>query len=475
MAAVLGDATVGRLIDIGTGTGRMLELFGGRADRRSASTAVVRDAAAGAAKLSERGLANAELRQADLYALPLADGAADAAILHHVLHFAQTARRGDRRGGARAGAGGRLLIADFAPHDREELRDRDAHARLAFRDEQIAGWFAAAGLAPARTETSGGRRADGEIVAGRKRSGARRARWWRRHDGVGRSDGRGAARAGDAAVRRPGGRRRRVSFEFFPPKTEKMEETLWESVQTLAPLGPRFVSVTYGAGGTTRERTHATVARIARETAIPAAAHLTCVEATREEIDAVAREYWDAGVRHIVALRGDPPRAGAKFAPHPGGYENAAALVAGLKQARTRSRFRSRPIPNAIPDSRDAGRTISTISSASSTPARRRAITQFFHEAETFFRFRDAAAAAGIDAEIVPGIMPVMNFASVAAHVGDVRHRRCRRGWGGCSTGSTIIPPRASWSPRRSPPNCAAGSMRAGCAISISTRSTAPS
>src|SRR4051812_9910152 len=121
-----------------------------------------------------------------------------------------------------------------------------------------------------------------------------------------------------------------VSFEFFPPKTEKMEETLWESVQTLSPLGPRFVSVTYGAGGTTRERTHNTVARIARETAIPAAAHLTCVEATREEIDAVANDYWEAGVRHIVALRGDPPTAGAKFQSHPGGYENAADLVSGL-------------------------------------------------------------------------------------------------------------------------------------------------
>src|SRR3954463_16148160 len=128
--------------------------------------------------------------------------------------------------------------------------------------------------------------------------------------------------AGDAAV----------SFEFFPPKTEKMEETLWESVQTLSPLGPRFVSVTYGAGGTTRERTHATVARIARETSIPAAAHLTCVEATKQEIDEVANAYWDAGVRHIVALRGDPPVAGTKFQSPVGGYENAAALVEGLKK-----------------------------------------------------------------------------------------------------------------------------------------------
>src|SRR3990170_2808503 len=114
-----------------------------------------------------------------------------------------------------------------------------------------------------------------------------------------------------------------VSFEFFPPKTEKMEETLWESVKALEPLAPRFVSVTYGAGGTTRERTHATVERIARETSLTAAAHLTCVGATREEVDEVARAYWDAGVRHLVALRGDPPEVGAKYQPHPGGYADA--------------------------------------------------------------------------------------------------------------------------------------------------------
>src|SRR5688572_914797 len=113
-----------------------------------------------------------------------------------------------------------------------------------------------------------------------------------------------------------------VSFEFFPPKTEKMEETLWESVKTLEPLAPRFVSVTYGAGGSTRERTHATVERITRETSLTAAAHLTCVSATREEVDEVARQYWDAGVRHIVALRGDPPELGNKYEQHPGGYAN---------------------------------------------------------------------------------------------------------------------------------------------------------
>jgi methylenetetrahydrofolate reductase (NADPH) len=122
-----------------------------------------------------------------------------------------------------------------------------------------------------------------------------------------------------------------VSFEFFPPKTEKMEQTLWESIKTLEPLAPRFVSVTYGAGGSTRERTHATVERIQRETSLDAAAHLTCVGASKAEIDEIAREYWNAGIRHIVALRGDPPVPGQPYEPHPEGYANAVELVRGLK------------------------------------------------------------------------------------------------------------------------------------------------
>jgi methylenetetrahydrofolate reductase (NADPH) len=202
-----------------------------------------------------------------------------------------------------------------------------------------------------------------------------------------------------------------VSFEFFPPKTEKMEAQLWESVQTLAPLGPRFVSVTYGAGGSTRERTHNTVARIARETNLQAAAHLTCVEATREEIDAVAEEYWAAGVRHIVALRGDPPRAGEKYCTHPGGYENAADLVAGLSRLHP-FEISVAAYPECHPDSPDAVSDLENLKRKIDNGATR-AITQFFFEPDTFLRFRDAAAAAGIQAEIVPGIMPVMNYASV--------------------------------------------------------------
>ena len=202
-----------------------------------------------------------------------------------------------------------------------------------------------------------------------------------------------------------------VSFEFFPPKTEKMAETLWSSVQTLKPLDPRFVSVTYGAGGSTRERTHDAVRRIVAETGIPAAAHLTCVQATREEVDAVARQYWDEGVRHIVALRGDAPDAEAGYAPHPGGYENAADLIAGLKKIAD-FEISVAAYPEMHPDSPDRQADLDNLKRKFDAGATR-AITQFFFEPECFFDFRDKAAAAGIDGEIVPGIMPVMSFAAV--------------------------------------------------------------
>lgn len=202
-----------------------------------------------------------------------------------------------------------------------------------------------------------------------------------------------------------------ISFEFFPPKSDKMAETLWDSVTMLAPLAPRFVSVTYGAGGSTRERTHATVARIARETSIPAAAHLTCVEASEAEIAEVAQAYWEAGVRHIVALRGDPPEAGKAFAPHPDGYASAADLVAGLRVIAP-FEISVAAYPETHPEALSAASDLDNLKRKLDAGASR-AITQFFFEPDTFFRFRDAVAAAGIDAEIVPGIMPVMSFAAI--------------------------------------------------------------
>lgn len=212
--------------------------------------------------------------------------------------------------------------------------------------------------------------------------------------------------AGDAAV----------SFEFFPPKTAKMEETLWNAIHMLAPLSPQFVSVTYGAGGSTRERTHATVARIARETGIPAAAHLTCVGAGRGEILDVAREYWDAGVRHIVALRGDPAEAGTPYSAHPEGFRNAADLVAGLKTVAP-FEISVAAYPENHPDSADEQADIDNLKAKIEAGADR-AITQFFFSPEAFFRFRDRAAAAGIAAEILPGILPVSNVAQTRKFAG---------------------------------------------------------
>jgi methylenetetrahydrofolate reductase (NADPH) len=207
-----------------------------------------------------------------------------------------------------------------------------------------------------------------------------------------------------------------VSFEFFPPKTEAMGATLWNSIETLAPLRPRFVSVTYGAGGSTRERTHATVARIVNETDLTPAAHLTCVGATRDEIDAIARDYWDVGVRHIVALRGDMPDAHARYSPHPGGYANAAELVAGLK-AIAPFEISVAAYPEVHPDSdcpeSDLDNLLRKIDAGAD-----RAITQFFFSADCFFRFRDKVASIRPDVEVVPGILPVSNVATTRRFAG---------------------------------------------------------
>ena len=202
-----------------------------------------------------------------------------------------------------------------------------------------------------------------------------------------------------------------VSFEFFPPKNATMNETRWQSIETLAPLGPRFASVTYGAGGSTRERTHQQVVRIQNEARIPAAAHLTCVEATREEVDEVARHYWDEGIRHIVALRGDAPDGQSQYAPHPGGYANAVELIAGLKRVAD-FEISVAAYPEVHPDSPDRQADLDNLKAKFDAGATR-AITQFFFDPQCFFDFRDRAAAAGIDGEIVPGIMPVLSFAAV--------------------------------------------------------------
>ncbi len=215
-------------------------------------------------------------------------------------------------------------------------------------------------------------------------------------------------------VARSGGRGARAlscSFEFFPPKTAEAETKLWAAIERLAPLSPEFVSVTYGAGGSTRERTHRTVSRILAETDLKPAAHLTCVDAGREEVDAVIREYWDAGVRHIVALRGDPPDGagiGGVYAPRADGYANATEL--------TRAITRIAPFevsvgvyPERHPESPSHAHDIDVLKAKVDAGATR-AISQFFFDVDAFLRFVDQVRAAGIDIPILPGIMPVTSF-----------------------------------------------------------------
>jgi methylenetetrahydrofolate reductase (NADPH) len=202
-----------------------------------------------------------------------------------------------------------------------------------------------------------------------------------------------------------------VSFEFAPPKTPEMEASLWEAIRCLAPLKPRFVSVTYGAGGGTRERTHATVRRMLAETDLEPAAHLTCVAASRQEVDAVVHAYAAIGVRHIVALRGDPPEGQARFTPHPHGYRSAEELVRGIRAiGHFELSVAAYPEvhPEAISPQADLDNLRRKIDAGAS-----RAITQFFFEPEVYLRFVDRARAAGITAPIVPGILPVTNFRRV--------------------------------------------------------------
>ena len=199
-----------------------------------------------------------------------------------------------------------------------------------------------------------------------------------------------------------------VSFEFFPPGDAQMEETLWQSIKRLAPLQPRFVSVTYGADGSTRERTHHVVGRVRHETNLTAAPHLTCVDATRDEVLEIAGGYWNDGIRHIVALRGDPPQGGTGYRPYPRGFAYAAELVAGLKSIADFD-ISVAAYPETHPEARSAQADLDNLKAKLDAGATR-AITQFFFDIEVYLRFRDRCAQAGITASIVPGILPITRF-----------------------------------------------------------------
>jgi methylenetetrahydrofolate reductase (NADPH) len=204
-----------------------------------------------------------------------------------------------------------------------------------------------------------------------------------------------------------------VSFEFFPPQDAQMEATLWNSVQRLAPLAPRFVSVTYGADGSTRERTHKLITRIQRETSLIGAPHLTCIDAPQSEVLAIARQYWDEGIRHIVALRGDPAQGAARYIPHPHGFAYAADLVAGLRRVANFD-ISVAAYPEMHPEAPSAQFDLDNLARKIDAGASR-AITQFFYDSDAFLRFRDQCAASGIAATIVPGILPITRFPQVCA------------------------------------------------------------
>ena len=220
-----------------------------------------------------------------------------------------------------------------------------------------------------------------------------------------------------------------VSFEFFPPNTEAMEATLWDSIERLAGLGPQFVSVTYGADGSTRERTHAAVARMIKETALTPAPHLTCIDASRSEIDEIAQEYWKMGVRHLVALRGDAPKDAESYVPHPDGYAYASDLVEGLRNVADFD-ISVAAYPEVHPEAESAAFDLDNLKRKLDAGASR-AITQFFFDTDVFLRFRDDCAKVGIESAIVPGILPITRFPQMerfakmcgTAIPGALRHR----------------------------------------------------
>lgn len=202
-----------------------------------------------------------------------------------------------------------------------------------------------------------------------------------------------------------------VSFEFFPPADAAMEATLWQSVQRLAPLAPRFVSVTYGADGSTRDRTHQLVRRIKQETALTGAPHLTCVGASRGEVLDIARRYWDEGIRHIVALRGDPPQGATRYEPHPDGFAYGADLVAGLR-ALADFDISVAAYPEGHPETPSVEADLDNLRRKVDAGATR-AITQFFFDTDDYLRYRDRCVASGIRVSIVPGILPIGRFQQV--------------------------------------------------------------
>lgn len=399
----LGTHQFERIIDLGTGTGRMLILLSPIAGEAEGIDLSHQMLTVARANLERAGIRNARVRQGDVRKTPFKRNSADLVLVHQVLHYLQKPEEVIAEAARILKPGGQLLVVDFAPHELEFLREAHGHRRLGISNTDMKQWAAAAGFSlhePKKFDPPTSLKEGLSVLIWT-------AFWPESFYGDCQTNTLKIAKRQS----RPSPE---VSFEFFPPKTDKMEAKLWESVARLTPMAPRFVSVTYGAGGHTRDRTLRVVTKIAEDTSLLPAAHLTCVGATKYEVLNVVSELWQVGVRHLVALRGDPPGGiDLEFEQYPGGFSSSIELIEGIHAHETQlgGRFEISVscYPEPHPHSKGWEQDIAFLRAKQDAGADR-AITQFFFEPETYFSFLDRARAGGVTMPIVPGIMLQPNF-----------------------------------------------------------------
>ena len=392
-----------RIVDLGTGTGRMLVLLAPQAEEAEGLDISHNMLTVARTNLNRAGLTNARVRHGDVTSTPFDHNSADFVIIHQVLHYLDQPERVFTEAARILKPGGQLLVVDFAPHELEFLRETQGHRRLGIPEDDMIQWTDAAGLVlrtPKRFDPPASLKQGLSVLIWTATKCVR-------HPGDSQENTLAVTTQQSTSV--PS-----VSFEFFPPKTDRMEAKLWESVARLSPMAPRFVSVTYGAGGSTQNRTREIVAKIAQDTSLLPAAHLTCVGATKEDVLQTAADFWHAGVRHLVALRGDPPKGlGTRFEPYPGGFRSSIDLIEGVRSCEVvpgkRFEISVSCYPEQHPDSLSWDQDIAFLRAKQDAGADR-AITQFFFDPDIYFAFLDRARAGCVTMPIVPGIMLQPNF-----------------------------------------------------------------
>jgi len=392
-----------RVVDLGTGTGRMLILLGHQTMEAEGLDISHNMLTVARTNLNRAGINNARVRYGDAMNTPFKDNSTDLVIIHQVLHYLDQPEKVLVEAARILKPGGQLLIVDFAPHDMEYLRETQGHRRLGISEDDLRQWTDTAGLFARSSQIFDPPESlkQGLSVFIWNSSKCIKNR--------GIADDHQLAITTQQSTSPPN-----VSFEFFPPKTDKMEAKLWESVARLSPLSPRFVSVTYGAGGSTQNQTQKIVSMIAQDTSLIPAAHLTCVGATKKDVLKVASRFWKIGVRHIVALRGDPPEGlGSKFVQFPDGFKNSVELIQGIRsheiEPGARFEISVSCYPEQHPESLGWDQDIEFLRAKQDAGADR-AITQFFFEPDTYFSFLDRARAGCVTMPIIPGIMLQPNF-----------------------------------------------------------------